>query len=365
MAKVKFYSVDLKSTFNALDTKDTNALYWILETQELYKGNLLFAVGTEATQAAAGLMSAEDKIKLDTLAGIKGVMRFLGKSETDPLTGVITIDGEVVETQAGDIVLYGNKEYICDMNGNFIELGDESIYLTEEKANELYETKADAKASHEELAAKLDLINIKDIAWGKDNANTTKYEVISAVDGFLTNDSQNDLRVYIPEGSHYELQPVGEGGDANTYYMTVRAWAPRADVTACRKGDYNKYDEQFLGMESIKIDPDSGRPYVDFWLGIAYTTDGGATWNEYAAMSADGRYIGYTWLVEWYVGEELVASGSKVITLVNNREMFYNSKDWYIPTMAKDIATNKTGVADLQTKVEELESSMVWESITG
>ena len=189
MAKVKFFAVDLKSTFTAITNKDDFALYWILETQELYKGNLLFAVGREATVASAGLMSAEDKKKLDTLSGITGAIRFLGKSETDPKSGVITINSEIVEVKAGDIVLYNSKEYICDMNGDFVEFGDEFIYLTEEKANELYVTKEEAKIEHETLQAQLNLIDVKDIVWGKDNANGTKYEVISAVEGFLTDDS--------------------------------------------------------------------------------------------------------------------------------------------------------------------------------
>lgn len=151
MAKVKFFTVDLRSTFDALTTKDEFALYWILETQELYKGDLLFAVGKEASTASAGLMSAEDKLKLDTLSNIDGATRFIGKSETDPLTGVITIDGKVIEPKSGDIVLYNYKEYICDMNGVFVELGDESIYLTEERANELYAKKEEADALRERI----------------------------------------------------------------------------------------------------------------------------------------------------------------------------------------------------------------------
>lgn len=364
MAKVKFFAVDLKSTFTAITNKDEFALYWILETQELYKGNLLFAVGKEASVASAGLMSAEDKAKLDTLANIEGAMRFIGKSETDPLTGIITINGEVIEPKAGDIVLYNSKEYICDMNGSFVELGDESIYLTEEKANELYETKEEAKSTHDEIKAQLGLIDVNGIAWGKNDANTTKYEIISAVDGYLTDDSQNDLRVFIPKGSEYKKQEVGEGGQANNYYMTVRAWAPRTDVTACRKGLYTNYDKDFTELEPIKIDPNSGRPYVDFWLAIAYTDDEGATWNEYADLSVGTKYVGFCHLVEWYVGETLVATGTKKITLVNTREMFYNNKDWYIPAMEADIAQNKAAMSDIKNKVEELETSMVWESIS-
>jgi hypothetical protein len=364
MAKVKFFAVDLKSTFEALTSKDAFALYWIMETQELYKGDVLFGMGAEATAEMAGLMSAEDKRKLDTLASIEGGMHFLGVSTTDPKDGVITIDGEIITPVAGDIVIYGNKEYVCDKNGNLVELGDEGLYLTTAQAEaeylkkadakNTYETKADAEKKYEELDEALNLIDITDIAWGKKNANTTKYEVVSAVDGFLTNDSHNDLRVFIPKGSNYQKQNVGVTGDATKYYMTVRAWAPRADVTACRKGDYTKYDEHFKEMETIKVDAESGRPYVDFWCAIAYTEDDGATWKEYADYSTGTKYIGFTWLVEWYVGEELVESASKKITLVNDRNMFYNDKDWYIPALEAKLEETTAKLEEASAKLQEV-----------
>ena len=373
MAKVKFFAVDLKSTYNALTTKDEFALYWIMETQELYKGDKLFGVGVEATANMAGLMSAEDKQKLDALSGVTGAMHFLGVSSTNPADGVITIEGEVVVPNSGDIVIYESKEFICDKNGNLVELGDESVYLTianadtnflkKADAENIYVKKEDAEAEHKALQDAISLIDVKDIAWGKDNANGTKFEVISAVKGFLTNEAQNDLRVYIPKNSEYKLQNVGAGGAANQFYMTVRAWSPVAEVTACRKGDVAKYNEHFTDMESIKIDAESGRPYVDFWLAIAYTNDEGTTWNEYADLSVGTKYIGYNWLVEWYNGEELVASGSKKITLVNNYDMLYNGKDWYIPALEAKLEETTAKLEETNAKLEEASSALVWGTI--
>lgn len=77
MAKsnVRFYVVDLRSKYDALATKDSNALYWIEETQELYKGSKLFAVGATASEKASGLLSAEDYIKLQKLIADIGLDR--------------------------------------------------------------------------------------------------------------------------------------------------------------------------------------------------------------------------------------------------------------------------------------------------
>lgn len=64
---VKFISVGLKSSFLALENKNPLTLYWIEETQELYKGSTLFGAGALVSELAAGLLSAEDYAELKKL----------------------------------------------------------------------------------------------------------------------------------------------------------------------------------------------------------------------------------------------------------------------------------------------------------
>ena len=64
---VKFIAVKLQATYDALETKDSLALYWIQDTQRVYKGDKLYGTGIEATTEFAGLMSAEDKVALEAL----------------------------------------------------------------------------------------------------------------------------------------------------------------------------------------------------------------------------------------------------------------------------------------------------------
>lgn len=66
MADVVFRA-GTRAQYNALETYDNNTLYWITDTQEVFKGATLFGIGAEATSAAAGLLSAEDKAALDDL----------------------------------------------------------------------------------------------------------------------------------------------------------------------------------------------------------------------------------------------------------------------------------------------------------
>ena len=83
---VRFIAVRLKESYLALETKDNLTLYWIDETQELYKGSKLYGTGLEATTEFAGLMSAADKAKLDALVADNG-----GLSALTPVDGTINI----------------------------------------------------------------------------------------------------------------------------------------------------------------------------------------------------------------------------------------------------------------------------------
>lgn len=57
-----------RAQYNAIAVKDANTLYWLTDAQELFKGDVLYGKGTEATALASGLMSAADKAKLDALS---------------------------------------------------------------------------------------------------------------------------------------------------------------------------------------------------------------------------------------------------------------------------------------------------------
>lgn len=57
-----------KPLFDQLPEKDPNTLYWLDDSQELYKGEKLYGTGALATAQRNGLMSAVDKKKLDDLS---------------------------------------------------------------------------------------------------------------------------------------------------------------------------------------------------------------------------------------------------------------------------------------------------------
>lgn len=63
----------------------------------------------------------------NAVAGLSGAMHFVGESTTDPSTGTVTISEEPYSGKSGDVVLFGQKEYVFD-GTNWKLLGDEGSY---------------------------------------------------------------------------------------------------------------------------------------------------------------------------------------------------------------------------------------------
>lgn len=104
---VKFY-FGTQAKYDALAEKNSLALYFIEDTQRLYKGYTLIASGANATSMASGLMSSDDKIKLDELLAGGGL------SNLTPVDGSIVISdgtdggksiGVAVSAQAGNALV--------------------------------------------------------------------------------------------------------------------------------------------------------------------------------------------------------------------------------------------------------------------
>ena len=106
MAENVRFKTASQAKYDALENKNAATLYWCLDTQRLYKGDKLFGVGLEATQQFAGLLSAEDKKKLDALvsgsiAGLEAVDGTM--SITDGDAGVKKL-GVNVSKEAGNLI---------------------------------------------------------------------------------------------------------------------------------------------------------------------------------------------------------------------------------------------------------------------
>ena len=121
MAQNVLFKVGTRAQFDAIVTKSETTLYWLSDTQELYKGDVLFGTGALATQAAAGLLSAEDKAKLDALVAGGGL------SNLTPVDSTITIAdvegggksiGVAISAEAGNVLVKKGDGLYVDASGS-------------------------------------------------------------------------------------------------------------------------------------------------------------------------------------------------------------------------------------------------------
>lgn len=113
MANVIFRA-GTRAQYDALASRDANTLYWLTDTQELRKGDFLFGIGRNATDAAAGLLSAEDKAKLDELVA-SGV------------SGLHAVDGSIVIGSDANGMTVGAQ--LSAVEGNILELRNDGLYV--------------------------------------------------------------------------------------------------------------------------------------------------------------------------------------------------------------------------------------------
>ena len=124
MANVRFYFGTQKK-YDSLVEKNPIALYFIEDTQRLYKGDVLMATGADATSMASGLMSHSDKIKLDSIAEIA-------------LSGLSPVDGSIIITEGVD----GGKNIgvaIAKQDNNALTLVDGGLFVPVAKEIEIPE----------------------------------------------------------------------------------------------------------------------------------------------------------------------------------------------------------------------------------
>ncbi len=113
MANVLFKN-GTKAKFDALAVKDSNTLYWLYDVRQLYKGDVLYATGAEATSLASGLMSAADKAKLDSL-------------NESGIANLTAVDNTVVIADSGNGKTVGVR--ISKAAGNTLEVKNDGLYI--------------------------------------------------------------------------------------------------------------------------------------------------------------------------------------------------------------------------------------------
>jgi hypothetical protein len=112
MAQNVIFKIGTRAQFDAIVAKNQNTLYWLRDTQELYKGDILFGKGALASETAAGLLSAEDYKKLQELIATGGTV------DLTPVDGSIVIKDKKIGVG------------LSAVEGNILSIKNDGLFAT-------------------------------------------------------------------------------------------------------------------------------------------------------------------------------------------------------------------------------------------
>lgn len=205
-----------RAQYNAISVKDANTLYWLTDTQELFKGEVLYGKGAEATALASGLMSAADKAKLDNLAAGGAI-------------GLTAVDASVILGSDENGTTIGVQ--ISKEDGNALSIKDDGLFVsagaTGETVEFVIERQEDAAEGYaatyklkrvvgEEETYVGDEINIpKDLVLQSGSLETVA-EANQPYIGAEVGDPYIDLVLNDPDNTHIYVPIKGIVGDSYT-----------------------------------------------------------------------------------------------------------------------------------------------------
>lgn len=203
-------------------------------TSELAKkqDNLTFNTDYNATTNKVATMK---DIETAT-ASLAGAMHFRGTVESVPTTAT--------GYSAGDVILVGNKEYVCD-GAAFIELGDESIYAVKGSIKDA-DIAADASIQKSKLSGAVQTsLNKADSAAQPADVATAKSEAISAAATDAT--TKADAAKAYADGLAVNYATAAQGSKADSAVQSITTPADSGLVVTKTDTAYEiKFDELIL-----------------------------------------------------------------------------------------------------------------------
>ena len=176
-----------------------------------------------------------------------------------------------------------------------------------------------------------------------------KYEVVNAPKGTLIDYYNKEIRIMCPVTTKWEKQTVGSTGNANMYYIGFKAYAPDGAVSF-KEGDQGVIvDEMFDFNHDFAGTDKYGRNYSICWLAAALYDEASGEWTYFGKNSTTSKYIGWTYVVEWYDVNGIVIGSDCIKINLSNEECHYMLEPFYVSKLTSEIDTLKKTVEDLGT----------------
>lgn len=380
--------------YNSLANKDVNTLYFVSDAThcEVWKGDKLFGRGVEATASLAGLMSAEDKKKLDELLDVEGGILpsyELEKLETPEEDAIASYrlkktTGDSSE-YVGDTINIPQDKVLSSGALNYVETADVpyvgavegdpylDLELNDEASSHIYipvKGLVDIPGAGEGISVIGNIVSIKidtDNAHGlyvgdaglalnlatatSDGAMSAadkkkldtlsakylekNYEVVDSTDpNPLVSYHDGEIRIMYAADTEFKDQQVGAGGNPERYYTNFKAYAPEGATQFKEYSDSASYVmPKETPMENFEKNSSAGtdkngRKYTNVWLPVAAKKDG--KWSSFGASSSNDRYIGWYYCVEWYDEDGKLLNSDVVRINLSNESCHSNPLPYYM-----------------------------------
>lgn len=181
-----------------------------------------------------------------------------------------------------------------------------------------------------------------------------KYEISNKPVDAQVDYRDKEIRVMCPADTQWDLQNVGEGGDASKYYVGFKAYAPYGAVSfkedlAKTIADTTMYyfeGNDFAGTDAY------GRKYSIVWLPVAKYDEATTTWTYYGAGSSPSKYVGWYYSVEWYGADGKVIASDTIRINLTNEDCHTAVEPFYMGSVVKGVKVNGTLLEMVDGKVD-------------
>ena len=305
----------------------------------------------KARHAFGTLERVDEALALGTIDAYD--ILFLKDANGKPYVGWIDRDGNKVIVQEDEEVIVVNgdslpnvgepgKVYIFNEDGYFWD-GEKFVNLCKPTDLTALEKEIATKADAEEVEAKIN--EVESVLGDFENSyERIKYEITNTPKGTLVDYGEKEIRVMCPSNTQWVKQNVGATGNANMYYMAFKAYAP-AGAVSFKEGDRGVIvDEMFTFDDDFAGTDDHGRNYSICWLALASYDQSSDTWTYFGKNSSTSKYIGWTYVVEWYDINGVII-GSDCIRINLSNEDCHNSM---IPYYISDTTNEMKAYTDEQ-----------------
>lgn len=183
-----------------------------------------------------------------------------------------------------------------------------------------------------------------------------KYEITNTPAGTIVDYREKEIRVMCPSDTEFVKQNVGSNGNPNMYYMGFKAYAPENAVSFKESDQGVVTDEMFTFDDDFAGTDKFGRNYSIVWLPLASFDEATNTWSYFGKDSSTSKYLGWTYVVEWYDANGVMIASDSIRINLSNEKCHFENKPYYVAEITKEIDEKiKEVIAEVESAYEVIE----------